>query len=305
MDRLEAMRAFVRVVQAGSFSAVARELRTSQPAISKRVAGLEARLGARLLARSTRHLSLTDEGERYYERCRRILDAVDEAEGAARAARRSLSGTLRVGTAVALGRLKLVPAIAGFLEQHPEVTIELALNDRFVDLVEEGLDVALRIGDVQDAADLIARPVGMSWRMIVASPDYLRRRGVPRAPADLAAHNCVVYTGLATPHEWPLAAGAGTRAVRVAGNFRVSSPEGLRAAALAGIGLVLGPGWLFHDALIDGRLKAVLPRTPPAAQPIHALYPDSRRQSARVAAFIDHVAKAFAADRALAAQRKR
>jgi DNA-binding transcriptional LysR family regulator len=298
-DRFAAMQAFVRVVEAGSFSAVARELRTSQPAISKRVAALETRLGAKLLARTTRHLSLTDEGRRYYEQCRRVLDALDEAEGTVRRGRSRIAGTLRVGTAVALGRLKLVPVIGGFLERHPEVAVELLLNDRFVDLVEEGIDVALRIGEVQGTG-LIARRIATSRRVIVASPRYLRRRGTPREPRDLAAHNCVAYTGLASPQEWPLATPAGVQPVRVGGNLRVNSPEGLRAAALAGIGLALGPRWLFGDALADGQLKAVLPQSPPASQPIHAVYPESRRQSARVRAFVEFAAEAFARDPVMA-----
>lgn len=301
MDRFAAMQAFVRVVEAGSFSAVARELRTSQPAISKRIAALEKHLGAKLIARTTRHLSLTDEGQRYYEHCRRILEALEAAEGTTRVARRTVGGTLRVGTAVALGRLKLVPVIGGFLERHPEVVVELSLNDRFVDLVEEGIDVALRIGEVEGAG-LVARRIATSWRVIVASPRYLRRRGTPREPRDLAAHNCVVYTGLASPQEWPLATPAGIQPVRVGGNLRVNSPEGLRAAALSGIGLVLGPRWLFGDALTEGRLKTVLPQTPPAPQPIHAVYAESRRHSARVKAFVDFTAEAFARDPFLAVE---
>ena len=299
MDRIAAMQAFVRVVEAGSFSAVARELRTTQPSVSKRVAALEARLGVKLLARSTRHLSLTDEGRRYYEQCRQILEALDVAEGGARRSRRSVAGTLRVGTAVALGRLKLVAVIGEFLERHPEVTVELALNDRFVDLVEEGIDVVLRIGEVQGAG-LIARQIATSRRVIVAAPGYLRRRGTPRTPRDLADHNCIVYTGLASPQEWPLATAAGVQPVRVTGNLRVNSPEAVRAAAIAGIGLALGPRWLFGDALAEGRLKAVLPQTPPAPQPISAVYPESRRESAKVKAFVEFAAGVFARDPVIA-----
>ena len=263
MDKLQAMRTFVRVVEAGSFSAVAHELDATQSAVSKQVAALERALGARLLTRTTRSLALTEEGERYFEQARRLVAEIAEAETALRRGEQQLSGWLRVAASVGFGRLRLMPLVQDFLAAHPGVKIDLRLSDGFVDLVEQGIDVAVRIGELADSS-LVARRVGSSRRLLVAQRDYLRglaARGLepPRRPEDLARHNCIVYTELAMRNAWPFTAGAGardaagtTRVVRVQGNLQTNSSEVIRASVLAGMGLAYAPEWLFSAELASG-----------------------------------------------------
>ena len=201
MDRLTAMQTFVRVVESGSFSAVARESNATQSAVSKQVAALERELGARLLSRTTRSLALTEEGERYFEQARRLVAEIAEAESSLRQGEQQLTGWLRVAASVGFGRLKLLPLVKSFLAAHPGVKIDLRLNDGFIDLVEQGIDVAVRIGELSDSS-LVARRIGTSKRVLVASRKYLRSlpKGVkaPRVPQDLLQLNCIVYTELAT-----------------------------------------------------------------------------------------------------------
>lgn len=248
MDRLAGMQVFVRVVERGSFSAVAREIGTTQSAVSKQVAGLESALGARLLSRTTRSLALTDEGERYFERARRLVAEVEEAEAELRDGARHLKGWLRVAASVAFGRLRLMPLMPEFLRAHPDLRVDLRLDDGFVDLIEEGIDVAVRIGELGDSG-LVARRVGTTTRHVYASPAYLRRRGgkraAPREPMDLAAHDCIVYTGLATRHQWTFTAGHGAnqpsgtvQTVAVSGQLQCNSSEVVREAVLSGLGQI-------------------------------------------------------------------
>lgn len=181
MDTLEAMSVFVRVVERGSFSAVARELGTTQPTISKQISALEQRLGGRLIARSTRQLSLTDEGQRYYQQCRDILAAIDNAEHSFQTGREAVAGPLRVASSVSFGRLQLAPRLRGFLQVHPQVSVDLQLSDQNVDLLSEGVDVAIRIGELKDS-NLIARQIGLTRRLTVASPAYLAQHPGPQTP---------------------------------------------------------------------------------------------------------------------------
>ncbi|MFM0453014.1 LysR family transcriptional regulator [Paraburkholderia nemoris] len=199
MDKLQAMKTFVRVVEAGSFSAVAHEADTTQSAVSKQVAALERELGARLLTRTTRSLALTEEGEHYFEQARRLVAEIAEAEGALRRGEQQLTGWLRIAASVGFGRLKLMPLVQSFLAEHRGVKIDLRLSDGFVDLVEQGIDVAVRLGDLPDSS-LIARRVGTAQRMLMAHRSYVRSlpKGTkaPRVPDDLVEHNCIVYTEL-------------------------------------------------------------------------------------------------------------
>ncbi|PTT92969.1 LysR family transcriptional regulator, partial [Pelomonas sp. HMWF004] len=215
MDRLTAMQTFVRVVESGSFSAVAREAHTTQSAVSKQVAALERELGACLLSRTTRSLALTEEGERYFEQARRLVAEIAEAENSLRQGEQQLTGWLRVAASVGFGRLKLLPLVKSFLAAHAGVKIDLRLNDGFVDLVEQGIDVAVRIGELADSS-LVARRIGTSRRVLVASRQYLRSlpKGVkaPQVPEDLLRLNCIVYTELATQNVWSFTAGAGASA---------------------------------------------------------------------------------------------
>lgn len=295
MDQLPAMRSFVRVVEAGSFSAVAREAHTTQPAISKQVAWLEARLGARLLERTTRKVALTDEGALYYEKAKAILDAVDEAEAAVRKGRQQVAGVLRVACSVGFGRFQVVPRLADFLARYPQLRIDLRMSDAFIDLIEEGIDVAIRIGALADSS-LIARRIGTTHRVVVASPKYLKGRPRPRSPRDLQAHECIVYSALATMNEWRFEREGRAESVRVDGRFRCSSAEGVREAALAGLGIAWSPVWLFGDELRSKTLVTLLPewRSPPL--PIHAVSPPSRRHSPRVNALVEYLEGGFRGD---------
>ncbi len=300
MDRLTAMQTFVRVVESGSFSAVAREANATQSAVSKQVAALERALGARLLSRTTRSLALTEEGERYFEQARRLVAEIAEAESSLRQGEQQLTGWLRVAASVGFGRLKLLPLVKTFLAAHPDVKIDLRLNDGFVDLVEQGIDVAVRIGELADSS-LVARRIGTTRRALVASRTYLR--GLPNGlrpptePDDLLRHNCIVYTELSTQNAWTFTAGPGAPAqpgtqvtVRAQGNLQTNSSEVVRAAVLAGMGIGLSPTWLFEDEIASGELQVLLPDWPAPSMPVHLISPSQRRQSAKVNAFAEHLA---------------
>lgn len=292
MDRLAAMQVFVRVVQAGSFSAVAREGGSTQSAVSKQVAALEAHLGVRLLSRTTRSTSLTDEGRSYFEAAQRIVADNQEAEEALRADKGQITGRLRLGSSAGFGRFVLFPIVQDFMAQHPLVQIDLQLADGFVDVVAQGLDAVVRVGDLNDSS-LLAQRVGTAQRSVVASralAAQLNREGrLPVHPQELAAHDCVVYTGLSAPGTWVFdavhgAQASGTR-VRVQGRFSTSSTELVREAVLAGMGIGFTPDWIFSHELANGEVVRLLPQFSPHPLPIHVMYPDSRRHSAKLAAF--------------------
>lgn len=293
MDTLEAMAIFVRVVERGSFSAVARELGTTQPTVSKQISALEQHLGGRLIARSTRQLSLTDEGQRYYRQCRDILAAVDNAEHSFQTGREAVAGPLRIASSVSFGRLQIAPRLHDFLQLHPEVTIDLLLNDQNVDLVSEGVDVAIRIGDLQDSS-LLARQIGLTRRLVVASEDYLAQHPEPDTPADLAQHNCILFNLLARFDTWHFDDGA--HQVQVAGNARSNNSEAIRQMVLSGLGISLSPSWLYREDIKAGRVRRLLAGYSPSSLPIHAVFPANRRESARVRAFVDFLAQGFARD---------
>ena len=292
MDKLEAMTIFVRAVERGSFSAVARELHSSQPNISKQIAALETSLGGRLFVRSTRKLALTDEGERYYTECRQILAAVDSAEHSFKTGREEIAGALRVATSVSFGRGWLAPRIAGFLAQHPAIRIHLQLSDRNEDLVGEGTDVALRFGALRDS-NLVSRTIGNMHRSVFAAPSYLARHGTPAKPDDLLQHNCLVFTLLPSVNAWNLKRKGKETTVAVSGNATSNSSEAVRAMVLSGLGISLSPIWQFEEDLEAGRVVRLLPEWTPPPLAIHAVLPN-RRQSARVAAFVDYVVQAIA-----------
>ena len=304
MDRLQAMNTFVRVVETGNFSAAAREQNRTQSSVSKQVAALERELGARLLNRTTRALSPTVEGERYFEQARRLVAEIAEAESSLRRGEGQLTGWLRVAASVGYGRMVLMPLVRSFLASHPDVKIDLKLDDGFIDLIDQGIDVAVRIGDLVDSG-LIARRIGTAERALVASRKYLRTLpkgvGLPRSPADLAQHNCIVYTELAARGDWTFVAGSGASAavgtvvtLRVAGNLQTNSSEVIRAAVLAGMGISYSPTWLFREELASGELQILLPDWPMRPLPLHLVSPAQRRHSAKVKAFGEHVASALA-----------
>ncbi|HEX7814042.1 LysR family transcriptional regulator [Dyella sp.] len=303
MDKLQAMQTLVRVVESGSFSAVAREQNTTQSAVSKQVAALERALDAKLLIRTTRSLALTEEGERYFEQARRVVADVAEAETSLKHGSTQLKGWLRVAASGGFGRLKLMPLVQTFLAQHPQVRIDLRLSDGFIDLVEQGIDIAVRIGELADSR-LVARQVGTSRRGLIAHRTYLRKlpKGIkpPRTPEDLAQHNCIVYTGSSMRNAWRLQAGAGAaepegtgRSVKVEGNLQTDSSEVVRASVLAGMGICYTPSWLFDDELASGEVVRLLPDWS-VLSPVHLVTPQERRHSAKVRAFGDHVAASLA-----------
>ena len=300
MDRLAAMQTFVRVVESGSFSAVAREIRSTQSAVSKQVAALERELGAKLLSRTTRSLALTEAGERYFTQARRLVAEIAEAEMALQEGEQKLSGWLRVAASVGYGRLKLLPLVKSFLAAHPNVKIDLRLNDGFVDLVEEGIDVAVRIGELADSS-LVARRIGTTQRVLLASRQYLNAlpQGLepPQAPQDLQAHNCIIYSELTSQNAWTFTAGPGAATapgtqvtIRAQGNLQTNSSEVIRASVLSGMGIGYSPTWLFEEELACGELQILLPDWPAPPLPIHLVSPPQRRSSAKVQAFALHVA---------------
>ena len=294
MDKLNAMAIFVRVVERGSFSAVAREMQTSQPTISKVLKALETGLGGKLIARSTRQLSLTDEGQRYYNECRQILAAVDAAEHSFQSGRERIAGHLRIGSSVSFGRLQIAPRLAQFLERHPDIEIDLQLSDQNQDLVSEGLDVTFRIGELNDSG-LIARHIGTTHRVTVAAPAYLKKHGQPHTPAELGGHNCLQFNLLNSQNLWVFEKNNQRHEVRIKGNAQSNNSEAIREMVLGGLGIALSPVWLFSEDLKAGRVTAILQDYTAQSLPMHAVSPANRRQSARVKAFVDYMSQALEA----------
>jgi DNA-binding transcriptional LysR family regulator len=300
MDLLAPMRTFVRVVEAGSFTAVATEQNSTQPTISRQVALLEDHLRTRLLTRTTRALTLTDDGRVFYEYALRALEAVSEAEGAVGRRRQKPSGLLRLGTPVVFGRLHVVPRLPAFLNRYPDVAIDLVMSDSFTDLVEQGIDVAIRVGEVTDPG-LIAKRIGMVQRMTVASPAYLKRHPAPKVPADLVDHECVVYTGLATGNRWVFAGSEGPLTVDVKGRYRADNSEAVREGVLGGLGIAVIPAFAFSGEIERGAVKVLLREFEPRPLPMHAVYPSRRFVPLKIRAIIDYLAHEFSLDPRLSA----
>jgi DNA-binding transcriptional LysR family regulator len=293
MDRLQAMAAFVRVVEAGSFSGAARQLGIGQPAVSKTIAQLEQRLQVRLLARSTHALTPTDAGLRFYERALVALREVDEAELEARGAGAGLSGRLRVSAATTFARLLIVPRLPEFLSRHPSLDIDVILDDRVIDLVSEGIDVALRLGTLADSS-AVARKIATGCRSVVATPAYLARAGMPTVPADLVDHSAVVYSQLGD--SWIFRQGSTEVSITVQGRLRVSAAEGIRAAVLADLGLAVASDWMFAPELASGAVQRVLPDWTLPSLDLWAVFPTGRLASAKARAFADFVGSTLNAE---------
>jgi DNA-binding transcriptional LysR family regulator len=287
MDRLAAMATFVRVVDTNSFSAAARQLNLGQPAVSKTVAQLEDRLGVKLLLRSTRGLTITEAGQRYYDRARRAIDEADEAERSARGEGTGLTGVLRAAAPTTFARLHIVPQISNFLAKHPGLEIDLILDDRVVDLVEEGVDVALRLGDLADSS-LTARRIAIGPRAVLATPAYLARAGEPRNPAELTAHEAVIYTQ-GRHGVWEFRRSGNTVPVAVCGRLRVSSAEGIRAAVLSHAGLTISSVWMFTPEHASGAVRRVLTEWSLPAIDLWAVYPAGRLASAKARLWVEFV----------------
>jgi DNA-binding transcriptional LysR family regulator len=293
MDRLTAMGLFVRIVETGSFSAVAREMNMTQPTVSKQLTALERHLKTRLLNRSTRQLSLTEAGSAYYESSKRIVDSVNEAEANLGVLQTQLAGVLRINSSIGLGQRYLGPLVLKFQSMHPGLMIDLAYADRFADLVEEGIDVAIRVGRLTDSS-LAARRIGTSERCLVATPAYLKKHGTPKTPPDLVDHNCILYAYLSTGNEWVFHGKEGEIRVRVSGTLRANNGEAIRQAVMADLGIAASPAWWIQEDLGAGNMLEVLREFAPPPVEINAVYPSARHVSAKVRAFTEFLKTEFA-----------
>jgi DNA-binding transcriptional LysR family regulator len=283
MDRLGAMRIFVSVAQLRSFSEAARHLQLSPSVVTRSIAQLEDELGLTLLLRTTRSLRLTERGALYLESCQQILQDVDNAERRVRGEDAAPRGLLKVAAPTVFGRLHVLPIVNRLLREHSEVTVALALADRNVHLVEEGIDVAVRVGDLADSS-LIAIKLGVVSRVVVASPAYLKERGTPQSPADLAAHDIVAFEGLSATDEWRFR--DEKKPIRLKPRLVVNSIDTSIAAAEAGIGITRALSYQVRDAVVAGRLTPILQHAAPPPAPVQVIYPQRRIASANVAAFI-------------------
>lgn len=295
MDRLDELRFFVAAAEAGSLAGAGRRFGQSPPAMTRMVAALEERLGVRLLERSTRHLAPTEAGRRLAEQARRLLadyaEAMAEAAGEGKAPR----GRLRVAAPLVFGRLHVAPVVTGFLAVQPQVTAELLLSDHNTDLLEDAIDVALRIGRLGENG-LVARRVGVVRRLVAASPDYLAARGTPAAPEDLAGHDIVVFHSRATPPEWRFVAPAGGEVTqRVAPRFAVNEARAAVAAAVAGQGILSALSYQVAEELESGALVRILREWETPALPVSLVFPSARLLPPRVRAFLDFAAPRLAA----------
>ena len=292
-DGLDPVRSFVRAAETGSFSAVARERNVGQPTISKQVAALEERLGVQLLARTTRNVTMTEEGTRYYEAVTGALEGFEAAEVAAKGG--EVSGRLRVGCAVAFGQYQVIPRLEGFFEQHPELSVDLVVSDAFIDPVEAGVDVAIRIGELKDSA-LLARRIGTTRRVCVAAPSYLERRGRPSAPADLAEHDCVLFVRSQLGATWPFVTKGKPAPVEVHGRFTADASPGVLQGVVSGLGIGLLPLWLAGEAIEQGRLVRILEAHEPPSLPIHMVSPPRRYTPPKVKVFADYFTRLYKED---------
>jgi DNA-binding transcriptional LysR family regulator len=304
MDILAAFQVFVRVSESGSFSAVAREMGLSQPAISRQIAALEDHFGERLLHRTTRSLTLTDDGRDLLAHATRVLDSVQEAETAVGRRRGTVAGMVRLSVPVIFGRLYLTPRIGRLLDAHPALEIDLLLNDGLADLVAEGIDLAVRAGMIADSS-LITRRMGFVARHAMASADYLNRRGTPQTPDDLLKHDCLMFTQGSSPTHWPFEGKDGKVSIPIRGRFRSDSGEGVREAVVSGYGIGLLPAWYFRDEIREGSVKILLPDWQVPGAPVHLIYPSRRHLSPRVRAVMDFLVSEYSNEAVFAEPVKR
>jgi DNA-binding transcriptional LysR family regulator len=288
MDRLAAMEAFVRIVDAGSFSGAAKQLHIGQPAVSKTIAQLEDRLGVRLLLRSTHGLKPTEAGRNFYDRAIRSIEEAEKAELAARGAATTLTGHLRFGAPLTFARLHVMPGLPAFLAAHPALNVDAFLNDYDIDLIAAGIDVALLIGPLPDST-VIARKIGECQRRVIATPAYFAARGAPRTPADLLAHEAIVYEQRDGGATWDFRRGMSGTPVTVSGRLRVSAGEGVRTAVLAGLGLAVASEWLFGPELESGEVVAVLQDWLLPPVDLWAVFPAGRQAGVKARAFASFV----------------
>ncbi|MCK7612141.1 LysR family transcriptional regulator [Roseibium sediminicola] len=287
MDKLSALAGFVQSVNLGSFSAAAKHLGVSQPAISQQVRGLEDDLGTRLLNRTTRQLKLTEAGERYYVYARDVLERLAEADRSVQSEEAQMTGPLNVGLPLGFAETVLSDFLIRFKKEHPNILLEISLSDQFVDVIQERLDVAIRMGEIKDDR-LIVRQLGHARRCLVASPDYLNRRGRPQHPDDLTEHDYLLYRNISTGDCVPFFGAAGEQlSIRINPTMIVNNSATLRQAALAGLGITLSNRWLIDPYLKSGELEQVLPDWQYPHHPVHAVYPSNRFIPLKVRRFVD------------------
>jgi DNA-binding transcriptional LysR family regulator len=288
MDRLDAMRLFVRLVECGSFSAVGRALGIGQPAVSKGIGALEKHLGAQLVLRTSRQVVITDAGQAFYEAAKQLVDDFDAVEASVGLRQQSPHGVVRVTTAPAHGRLCVTPLLGEFFRRYPDVAVELSVSERQVDAVGEGVDLALRHGRLADSA-LTVRPLADAAFVLAASPGYLAARGLPAAVADLDAHACIVFAKGRERRPWRFGMGAAASTYLPRGSLLTGDAEHIRAAVLAGLGIAQAPQWLFADEIRSGAVRVLLPDLQPERLPLNLVYPAGRRVPMRVRVLIDYL----------------
>jgi DNA-binding transcriptional LysR family regulator len=288
MDRLSAMQVFIRVIEMGSFSAAARHEQIGQPAVSKAIAQLEEWMGVRLLLRSTRILVPTEAGRDFLIRAKRMVEDAEEAVVAARGDIGALSGRLRVSAAVCFARLHIVPRLPEFLAAHPELEVELVLDDRNIDLIEEGIDVALRMGSLPDSS-MTARKIAQGRRLVMATPAYFERFGIPKTPTDLIGHEAVIYTRDGGGESWNFKKDSAELSVAVSGRLRVTATEGLRAAVFANIGLTISSEWSFTPELVSGEVVSIMEDWSLPPINLSAVFPAGRLIGVKARTFVDFV----------------
>jgi DNA-binding transcriptional LysR family regulator len=288
------METFVCVIESGSFSAAARLLNVGQPAVSKSIAQLEDRLAVRLLLRSTRGLTPTEAGQAFYERSKRAIEEADEAELAARGSAGALSGRLRVSAAVTFARLHIIPRLPSFLDRHPDLNIDIVLDDENIDLLERGIDVALRMGVLGDST-MTARKLAHGRRCVVGSPAWFAKAGEPRMPADLVSHQAIVYEQGGGGSVWSFKRGNTETSIVVAGRIRVNAAEGVRAAVLADMGVAIASEWMFAPEIASGAVRLVLSDWELPGIDLWAVFPSGRMVTAKARAFAAWVEEIFGA----------
>lgn len=295
MDLLAAFRTFIRIAETGSFSAVAREVGATQPAVSRQIAALETHLGARLFQRSTRSLTLTEDGRDLLTHARLVVEAVEETEAAIGRRRTSPAGMVRLGCPGVFGRLYVAPRLDRLLDRYPDLQIDLSMTDSVVDMVQDGLDLSIRVGEVQDAS-LVARRIGSTTSIAVASEGYIAAHGEPGHPSELANHQCIIFTRTPTPDTWNFIGSDGALAVAVKGRLRTNGIEAVIEAASSGVGVALVPIWMMREEGVSTRLKQVLQAWQPPRRPISVVYPSRRFLAPRTRAVIDFLVDEFRLD---------
>jgi DNA-binding transcriptional LysR family regulator len=289
MDRVAAVALFIRIVESGSFSKAATEFGITQPTATKAVAAMEERLGARLLHRTTRGVSPTEVGTLYYDKCKAITHEIEAADNLATLMQSGVGGTLRVSTSVAFGRRVLVPLAIEYMRQHPSLTVDLSFDDRYVNMVEQGMDLAVRMGRLADST-LGSRYLGLNPWLMVAAPAYLKARGTPKQAADLSQHACLIYSTVQGDDRWMLTAPDGTeQAVPVRGPLRSNNLSAVLTAAREGLGIAILPWYVARESVADGTVKQILERQALPTQEIHAVYPSPKLVPGKVSAFIEHL----------------